>query len=68
MIHASYFVGGIAAFQSVKYGGIPLAHYQLAGRGGDGMKTTKLQAYGFHLVCAPSACPLQILPLSANIA
>ena len=34
--------GGITAFQSIKYGGVPMAHSQLAGRSADGAKQVEL--------------------------
>ena len=42
--------GGIVAFQTMKYVGIPLAHWQLAARSCDGDRVTKLQALAFHMV------------------
>ena len=42
--------GGIAAFQSLKYAGIPLLMYIRAGRANDGKLVDELHAYAYHAV------------------
>lgn len=51
--------GGIAAFESMRYSGIPLAHYILAVRAEDGDKACELEAFAFHACRAWAFKPVE---------
>eukprot|EP00326_Haptolina_ericina_P035953 CAMPEP_0181249290 /NCGR_PEP_ID=MMETSP1096-20121128/45668_1 /TAXON_ID=156174 ORGANISM="Chrysochromulina ericina, Strain CCMP281" /NCGR_SAMPLE_ID=MMETSP1096 /ASSEMBLY_ACC=CAM_ASM_000453 /LENGTH=349 /DNA_ID=CAMNT_0023346603 /DNA_START=43 /DNA_END=1092 /DNA_ORIENTATION=+ len=51
--------GGLAAFESMRYAGIPMAHYHLAARKEDGDKNCELEAYAFHVCRALAHKPVE---------
>ena len=51
--------GGIAAFESMRYGGVPMAHYHMAARAEDGEKACELEAYAFHVCRALAHKPVE---------
>jgi hypothetical protein len=52
--------GGIAAYNSMKYVGIPFCHWILAARSEDGDKVTKLRAFTFHACRAWAHKPVEV--------
>ena len=51
--------GGMAAFDSMMYGGVPQCHWQLAARSEDGEKCVKLRAWEFHKMRAWAHKPVE---------
>ena len=51
--------GGLAAFESMRYSGIPMTQYQMAVRAEDGEKACELEAYSFHVCRALAHKPVE---------
>lgn len=51
--------GGVAAFESMRYSGIPGSHYIRCARASEGEKVPELEAYAFHVMRAWAHKPVE---------
>lgn len=70
--HLTYYsqlasAGGVAAFESMRHSGVPMAHYMLAARMADGDKFAELEAYAFHVARALAHKPVEVRVLLLSL-